>query len=121
MEPTIEIRNGRRCSVEPMRRDADGNVTSEFVEPLPDEPDMVLHNQPPFLRGEDPAFLDNMPSEPDVPVLNVQFEGGPVQNGVPVLEPTKIEVSNKKQTGNDNANSGDVPTLETPTDELRRQ
>lgn len=90
-----------------MRRDADGNVTSEFVEPLDDEPDMVFHN---------------VPSEPDVPVLNAGFEGEPVQNGVPVLEPTKIEVSNKRQTvANDDDNDGNVPTLETPTDELRRQ
>lgn len=105
MEPTIEIRNGRRCRVEPMRRDADGNVVSEFVEPLDDEPDMVFHN---------------VPCEPDVPVLNAGFEGEPVQNGVPVLEPTKIEVNNKRQTGNDNGSSDDVPTLETPTDQLRR-
>lgn len=78
-------------------------------------------------EADDPRF-DSGSGTASAPVLNCPQATAEsqiarnVSDGLPVLEPTRIEVSNKRQTvANDDNNDGNVPTLETPTDELRRQ
>jgi len=116
MDDRIEVRNGQRCRVEVMRRDNAGNVVSEFVQPLDDEPGMVLHNVPND-NGKDERFIDN---EADVPVLDAP--GGQYQNigsdSVPVLDVPTVNVKpkNSKATTitNDDDADDDVPVLQTP-------
>ena len=82
-------------------------------------------------EADDPRFT-NGSGTASAPVLNcpqATAEGQNARNvsdGLPVLEVPKHDAK-PKQTGkaknvvNDDDPDGDVPTLETPTDELRRQ
>ncbi len=100
--------------------------------------DLMLHTRE---SDEDLVRFEDEPDDPrftngsgtaSAPVLNCPQATAESQNarnvsdGLPVLEVPKHNVM-PKQTGkaknvtNDDDNSGDVPMLETPTDELRRQ
>lgn len=113
MDSTIEVRNGRRCRIDVMRRDAAGNVTTEFVTPLDDEPESLIHNGPQdsrFVRADNQNTADVSKLPVLVPpggnIRNVaaswpntnpiQNSGGEDVSKLPILKPPSYQNTKKK-------------------------
>lgn len=125
----IEIRNGKRCRVDVMRRDAAGNVIAEFVQPLDDEPQSLIHNGPQdsrFVRADNQSDdLSGLPVlEPPTYQNKTNSSDGEVaySNGCPVLEPPRWKPREDRAVKNDPRKSSNetdddgLPILRTPGD-----